>query len=110
MTLRSPQQLRTEIAEGWRRHEADVPRGVRWDDWSDSDRRSYNLKVVYEGMNYGFNGCRLNRPAENILLEANSLDELANTVLDRLVAEGKPIVSGYVADLLNDMGREAAAA
>lgn len=108
MTLRSPQELRTDWGVLWTGYQATI-RGVRFDEFTPDQLRAFHLSAVVQGFVYGFDGCRLNRPAENILLEADSLDELANTVLDRLVAESKPIVSGYVADVLNAMGKEAVA-
>lgn len=110
MADRSIHQLRTEIAEGWRRHEADVPRGVRWDDWSDDDRRNYDLKVVYEGMSYGFNGLRLSQAGEALLRSADSLNELAQELLDRIKGAGHPVATGWVADEINHMARERSAA
>lgn len=110
MADRSIHQLRTEIAEGWRTHEAASPRGKRWDDWDDNDRRHYDLKVVFEGMSYGFNGLRLSQAAEGILRSTDSLTDLADELLARLRAEGTPIATGFVADLLNRIARERNAA
>lgn len=108
MTLRSPQQLRTEWAGLWRTYQATIA-GVRFNEFNNIQLRAFHLSAVIQGFVYGFDGGRLNRPAEDVLLTADDLDWLAQTVLDRLVDESKPIVSGYVADVLNAIGREAAA-
>jgi hypothetical protein len=110
MADRSINELRTEIAEGWRQHEADVPRGVRWDDWSDEDRRNYDLKVMYEGMNYGFFGLRLSQAGETLLRSVDTLNELAQELLARIKAAGQPVASGWVVDAINAMARERSAA
>lgn len=110
MADRSAHQLRTEIAEGWRTHEAGCPRSVRFDDWTDDHRRAYELKIVFEGMNYGFTGLRLSQAGEAILRSAESLAELADELLRRLKAKNDPVTTGYVADAINQMARERSAA
>lgn len=102
--LRSPQELRKDWGVLWTGYQATI-RGVRFDEFTPEQMRAFQLSTVVHGFVYGFDGCRCNRPAEDILLTSD-LDELANTVLDRLLGEDKPIAPGYVVDVLNDMGRE----
>lgn len=109
MTLRSPHELRTEWSALWRSYQASIL-GVRFDKFNNIQMRAFQLSAIIQGFVYGFDGGRLNRPAEDVLLTADDLDWLAQTILDRLVDAGKPIVSGYVADELNAMGKEAVAA
>jgi hypothetical protein len=105
MADRSVQQLRSDIAAGWRQHEA-AGRGKRYDTWTDDDRRRYELKIVFEGMSYGFNGLRLSQAAEGMLRSEDSLDVLADNVLARLHAAERPVTTGWVADELNAIARE----
>lgn len=108
MTDRSVRQLNDAIATLWRGHEAAVSRNS-FSSWTDEDRRHYDLKIVYEGMNYGFNALRLSQAAERILRTDDDLAELADTILARLHNAKDPVTTGYVADTLNTMARERAA-
>jgi hypothetical protein len=80
----------------------------REDSWTPEKRRDLSISNALDGMLWAYSSMRLSFAAEEIIRNADDLTVLAGAIADRIDAEpGYVHAIGFVATVLNTMGREA---